>query len=77
MGVFSVRIQLKNWQNRFLSEEKRGDDITCDALVDSGAAELALPVEIIDRLKLEELGDVRVYTADGGNMNIEYWNGRS
>ena len=66
MGVFSVQIQLKNWQNRFLSEEKRGEDITCDALVDSGAAEFALPVEIINRLKLEELGDLRVYTADGG-----------
>ncbi len=66
MGVFTVPIKLKNWQNRFLPEDKRGEDITCDALVDSGAAELALPVEIISRLKLEQLGAVRVYTADGG-----------
>ena len=35
-------------------------------LVDSGAAELALPTELINPLKLEELGDVRVFTADGG-----------
>ncbi len=66
MGVFSVQIELKNWQNRFLPEDKRGEDVTCDALVDSGAAELALPVEIISWLKLEELGTVQVYTADGG-----------
>ena len=34
-------------------------------LVDSGAAELALPAEIMDSLKLEELGAMRVVTADG------------
>ncbi len=66
MGVFTVPIKLKNWQNRFLPQEKRGEEIKCDALVDSGAAELALPQEIIERLKLEELDTVRVYTADGG-----------
>ncbi|MBI5185356.1 MAG: hypothetical protein HZA01_06475 [Nitrospinae bacterium] len=66
MGVFSVKIKLKNWQNRFLPEEKKGEDVECGALVDSGAAELALPVEMISRLKLEELGSVCVYTADGG-----------
>ena len=33
-----------------------------DLLVDSGAAELALPAELIDALNLEELGDVRVFT---------------
>ena len=38
----------------------------CEALVDSGAAELALPEELIDRLKLEQLGTIQVYTADGG-----------
>lgn len=69
MGVFSVPIKLKNWQNRFLPEDKQGEDVECEALVDSGAAELALPVEIIERLKLEEVGEVEVYTADGGTHN--------
>ena len=64
MGVFSIPIQLRNWQNRFLPEDRQGEDVQCDALVDSGAAELALPAEIIERLKLEHLGEVRVYTAD-------------
>lgn len=64
--MFSVPVTLKNWQNRFLADDKRGEDVICDALVDSGAAELALPTEIISRLKLEELDKVRVYTADGG-----------
>jgi len=66
MGVFSVQVKLKNWQNRFLSDDKKGEDVICDALVDSGAEELALPIEMISRLKLEELDKVRVYTADGG-----------
>ncbi|MFQ5729779.1 MAG: retroviral-like aspartic protease family protein [Waddliaceae bacterium] len=66
MGVFTVKMRLKNWQNRFLPKEKKGKDVECDALVDSGAAELALPGEMISRLKLEALGSVRVYTADGG-----------
>jgi len=59
-------VKLKNWQNRFLADNEKGEDVLCDALVDSGVAELALPIEIISQLKLEELDKVRVYTADGG-----------
>ncbi|MBA7673344.1 hypothetical protein ES703_81539 [subsurface metagenome] len=66
MGVFKVTIKLKNWQNRFLKKEQRGEDIECEALVDSGASELALPAELIERLKLEKTGEVEVYTADSG-----------
>ena len=51
---------------RFLPLEKRGEEISCEALVDSGAAELALPIELLERLKLEEVGNVRVFMADGG-----------
>lgn len=66
MGVFSVLIKIRNWQNRFLPKDRHGEEIICEALVDTGAAELALPVDLLERLKLEELGNVRVYTADGG-----------
>lgn len=66
MGVFQVPVILKNWQNQFLPAEKRGGDVECMATVDSGAAELALPADVIERLKLTETGDVRAYTADGG-----------
>lgn len=66
MGVFHVPIRLRNWQNRFLSTEKQGEEIECNALVDSGAAELALPTELVTRLKIEEIGTVRIYNADGG-----------
>ena len=69
MGIFHVLIKLRNWQNEFLPKSKRGVDLECNALVDSGAAELALPSEIIDKLKLKETGSVRVYTADGGVHN--------
>jgi clan AA aspartic protease len=34
--------------------------------VDSGAAELALPVDLVERLRLQELGNVRVFAGDGG-----------
>lgn len=66
MGVFAVQTRLKNWQNRFLPEGQRGEEIECAALVDTKAAELALPAEIVEQLKLEELDSVKVYTADGG-----------
>ena len=65
MGVFSVLIKVRNWQNRYLPAGRRGKEIKCEALVDSGAAELALPAELIERLRLEPLGVVQVYTADG------------
>jgi clan AA aspartic protease len=66
VGAFRVPVELKNWQNRFLPADRRGEDIRCEALVDSGAVELALPTELIERLRLEKTGEVRVYTADGG-----------
>jgi clan AA aspartic protease len=66
MGVFRVSTKIRNWQNRFLPPEKQGEDIECNALVDCGAAELALPMELINRLKLEQVGTVKAYTADGG-----------
>ena len=66
MGVFHVDAKVRNWQNRFLPVERQGKEVTCDMLVDSGAAELALPAEMIETLNLEELGKVRVSTADGG-----------
>jgi len=66
MGVFRVRIKMRNLFNDFLPEEQRGEDVECEAMVDSGAAELALPAEIVERLKLRPLDTVRAYTADGG-----------
>ncbi|MFC1805842.1 retroviral-like aspartic protease family protein [Planctomycetota bacterium] len=66
MGVFSVPIKVRNWQNQFLPPEQHGQELECDALVDTGAVELALPAELVERLKLKEVGAVRAFTADGG-----------
>lgn len=66
MGIFYVPAKVRNWQNRFLPPDRQGSEVTCEMLVDSGAAELALPAEIVEALRLEELGAVRVFTADGG-----------
>jgi clan AA aspartic protease len=66
MGVFRVPVKVRNWQIRYLPSDKQGKEIECEALVDSGAAEFALPVELLEPLRLEYLGEVRVYTADAG-----------
>jgi clan AA aspartic protease len=65
MGVFSVPIRVRNWQNRFLPAAKQGEEVTCNALVDTGALELALPAELIECLKLEPIDTVSVYDAGG------------
>ena len=62
-------MKVRNWQNRFLPDDKRGEEISFEALVDSGAAELALPLDLIGCLKLEDLGSIKVFTADGGKHN--------
>ena len=62
MGTFSVKVTLRNWQNRFLPEDQRGEEVVCDAIVDSGAMELALPTEIVKRLKLELLENTSIRT---------------
>ena len=65
MGVFSVPIKVRNWQNRFLPPEEQGEEISCDALVDSGATNLALPADLLRPLKLVPLRTVVTTTADG------------
>ena len=66
MGVFSVEVTLRNWQNRFIPEGERAQDVVCEALVDTGASELCLPADIVESLNLVEVGRMRVQTADGG-----------
>jgi clan AA aspartic protease len=66
VGVFRVPIKLRNYLNRYLPPPRRGEDIECEAVVDSGVVELALPAELVERLRLEELDTIRVHTADGG-----------
>ena len=60
--MFSVQVRLRNWQNKFLPKEKQGEEVVCDAIVDSGAMELALPGEIVERLKLELLQNTSIST---------------
>ena len=67
MGVFTVETKITNWQNRFLSEAEHGAEVVCQALVDTGAVELALPAELIERLRLTEVGTIRAETAGGIN----------
>jgi clan AA aspartic protease len=66
MGVFSVRARMRNLLDRYRPPAERGEDVECDLLVDSGAVQLALPAETVQKLKLEPLSTTRVRTADGG-----------
>ena len=70
MGVFSVAIKVRNWQNQFLPADEQGEEVSCDALVDTGAVELALPLELIESLKLRELGTIKAFTADGARHDF-------
>lgn len=66
MGVFNVKVRMKNLLNEYLPEGDRGEEVECEMMVDTGAVELALPANIVERLRLKPLGVVRVYAADGG-----------
>ncbi|HVM96556.1 MAG TPA: retroviral-like aspartic protease family protein, partial [Candidatus Acidoferrales bacterium] len=67
--MFRVAIKLRNWQNAFLPPEEQGEDVACDALVDTGAGELALPADMIERLRLRPLdGVVIAKLADGSRQ---------
>ncbi len=66
MGTFSVIAKMRNLLNQYLPPADRGEEVQCEMMVDSGAAELALPTEIVEKLKLKPLDTLRVYTADGG-----------
>lgn len=69
MGVFSVRAKMRNLLDRYRSAEERGEDVECDLLVDTGAIQLALPAETVEKLKLDPFDTVRVRTADGAVRN--------
>lgn len=67
MGVFRIAVKVRNWQNRYLLPDRQGEDVECEVLAD-GAAELALPVEMIERLRLEDVDEVRVYTTGASTI---------
>ena len=66
MGVFRVAARMNNFLNAYLPPTERGEEVECELTVDSGAAELALPAELVQKLRLKPLNSIRAYTADGG-----------
>ena len=66
MGVFRVPARMSNLFNPYLPEAERGEDVQCEMTVDTGAVELALPAELVEKLRLKPLDTVVTYTADGG-----------
>jgi predicted aspartyl protease len=65
MEDFIVPIKVRNWLNQFLPPEQRGEEVACEAVLNSNSVKLALPLEMIERLKLKRAGTRRVYTVDG------------
>ncbi len=70
MGVFTVPITIRNWQNRFFPQDQQVEDVRCDALVDSGAVELCLPAELVEKLRLVQVGTMKGETADGNIIDL-------
>jgi len=70
MGVFTLPITIRNWQNRFFPQDQQVEDVRCDALVDSGAVELCLPAELVERLRLVQVGTMKGETADGKIIDL-------
>ena len=56
MGVFRVEVKVRNPQNCYLPPDTQGEEIEYAARVDSSAAELTLPVEVIENSGLEAFG---------------------
>ena len=69
MGVFKVRARMRNLLNDYLPEKDRRQDVECDLTVDTGAVELALPADIVERLRLKPFDTIRARTADGGGTS--------
>ncbi len=65
MEAFIVPIKVRNWFNPLLPPEQRGEEVACEAILDSNSVKLALPIEMIERLKLKQAVTRRVFTADG------------
>lgn len=59
MGAFSIEVKMKNWPRSLLPEEKHGEDIVCEALVDTDVYDFCVPAELVERLNLTELRDGR------------------
>ena len=58
MGVFRVAARMNNFLNAYLPPTERGEEVQCELTVDSGAAELALPAELVEKLRLKPLDSV-------------------
>ncbi|MEN6448885.1 MAG: retroviral-like aspartic protease family protein [Thermoguttaceae bacterium] len=65
MGVFRVPVRMSNMLNPYLPEAERGEDVECEMTVDTGAANLAIPAELVEKLRLKPLDTAVVRTADG------------
>ena len=62
MGVFSVEVKMKNWPQSLLPEEEHGEDIVCEALVDTNVYNFCVPAELVERLNLIHFEDGRDYS---------------
>ncbi|MEW6095308.1 MAG: retropepsin-like aspartic protease [bacterium] len=71
MGKISVRMKIRNFVDEvrakegIIKEEEIRELTIENALVDTGATMLSLPIDLIEKLGLEEIGTREVRTANG------------
>ena len=66
ISVLRIPIRLRHHIDRSRPPQQRGEEIACEAIVDFDAGGLALPANLVARLRLRQLDTVRVYTLDEG-----------
>ena len=59
MGAFNVKVNMKNWPQSVLPEEEHGEDVVCEALVDTNVYDFCVPTELVERLNLVRFRDSR------------------
>ena len=66
MGAFNVKVNMKNWPQSVLPKEKHGEDIVCEALVDTNVYDFCVSAELSERLNLVHLRDDRLVQLPNG-----------
>lgn len=70
MGLFSIEVKMKNWPRFLLPEDEHGEDIVCEALVDTDIFDFCIPAELVERLNLIHFEDSRlVELPDDGEIS--------
>lgn len=66
----TAEITVSNWQKKLGGAS---EEVTVEAAVSTGSTDLALPADIIEKLGLEEIGEVEVSVSDGSRRKCRIY----